>query len=449
MEFLNNIWTFLNTENAEFINISSIPILFFIEIPLTMYMFIYALNIPASRRQKILYVILASLVGTLSNFVIPSPYNVVFNYGMLLLIIIFIFKQNLLKSCIAMILPTIIFVLLGNITLNPFLKFFNVTYDHAFIVPIYRYSYLLVYYGIILSINLLLKYKNIAFSNLDYFDKNNRIMLYTNLLLGLVTIILQLFLTVYYLDTLPIFITFISSLSLLAYFFISIYSLNRVTKLVLTTQALKSAEEYNKSLSILYDNVKGFKHDFDNIVSAIGGYVKTNDIEGLNKYYHQLEEDCQRVNNISALNPNLINNPGVYNLLSIKYHKADSLNIKINLEFFLDLSTLNMKIYEFTRILGILLDNAIESASECDEKQINIKFRNEEHKHRQLIIVENTYNNKDIDLENIFNKGVSGKQNHSGLGLWEIKQILNKNNNLTLYTTKNEKFFKQQLEIYY
>ena len=28
----------------------------------------------------------------------------------------------------------------------------------------------------------------------------------------------------------------------------------------------------------------------------------------------------------------------------------------------------NMKIYEFARILGILLDNAIEASSECEEK---------------------------------------------------------------------------------
>lgn len=35
-----------------------------------------------------------------------------------------------------------------------------------------------------------------------------------------------------------------------------------------------------------------------------------------------------------------------------------------------------------------------------------------------------------------------------GLGLWEIRQILKKHNNLNLYTSKDDKFFKQQLEIY-
>ena len=80
-------------------------------------------------------------------------------------------------------------------------------------------------------------------------------------------------------------------------------------KLTLTTRKLESAEEYNKTLHILHDNVRGFKHDFDNIVTTIGGYVRTNDMKGLENYYIQLEDNCQRVNNLYLLNPEIINNP--------------------------------------------------------------------------------------------------------------------------------------------
>lgn len=114
----------------------------------------------------------------------------------------------------------------------------------------------------------------------------------------------------------------------------------------------------------------------------------------------------------------------------------------------LDLNTLNMKIYEFARILGILLDNAIEASNECDEKIININFRNDTKNNRQLITIENTYQNKDIDMDQIFEKGISGKKNHTGLGLWEVRKIIKKSNNLNLFTSKTDKFFSQQLEIY-
>ena len=107
-----------------------------------------------------------------------------------------------------------------------------------------------------------------------------------------------------------------------------------------------------------------------------------------------------------------------------------------------------MKIYDFTRILGILLDNAIEAANECDKKIINVTFRKDIVNDMLLIIIQNTYANKDVDTETIFQKGISTKENHSGLGLWKVREILMHNNNLNLFTTKNDEFFTQQFEIY-
>ena len=97
------------------------------------------------------------------------------------------------------------------------------------------------------------------------------------------------------------------------------------------------------------------------------------------------------------------------------------------------------------------IDNAIEAAKECDNKLIKVSFRKEDSRHRILVIIENTYNNKDVDTERIFEKGVSSKssETNSGLGLWKVRQILKRNNNLNLFTTKSSDMFKQQIEIYY
>ena len=54
-----------------------------------------------------------------------------------------------------------------------------------------------------------------------------------------------------------------------------------------------------------------------------------------------------------------------------------------------------------------------------------------------------------MDTKIIFEKGISGKENHSGIGLWEVNQIVMKNNNIVLKTTNDDKFFKQELQIYY
>ena len=281
------------------------------------------------------------------------------------------------------------------------------------------------------------------------FDKRTKLTILINLILALLTLIIQAFMTVYYFGSIPIIFSLFNFTLLFAYIFTSFYSLTKAMKLDITTRDLENAESYNNSLTILYDNVRGFKHDFDNMVNIIGGYIQVNDMDGLKKYYSSLEKDCNKVRNVQMLNPNIINNPGIYNLIVSKYKKATDLNILINFEFFFDFNNLHMPIYDFSRVLGILLDNAIEAAKECNEKQVNLVFRESRKQHVQIIIIENTYNNKNINIDKIFEKGFSGKENHTGIGLWEVNKIVMNNNNIVLKTTNDDKFFKQELQIYY
>ena len=448
MELLNNIWNALTTPNECLINILSVPFTF-IEAILSMFLFISILKIKSSKKFKALYIILIYTTSIISNYILPTPFNLILNYLFTLIFIHFIFKTNLLNTVLASTIPIIVFALVGMFIMNPYLSLFNISFNDSLTIPLYRIIYIFIQYSIIFFIYLFFRKNKLSMKIFEDLDKRHKNIIYANLIFGIFTLLVEAIITVYYIDNLPLIITFLSFLSMLAYFSISIYSLTRVMKLASTTQKLQNAEEYNKTLSILHDNVRGFKHDFDNIVTTIGGYVKTNDMEGLKKYYVQLEDDCQKVNNLYVLNPKLINNPGVYSLLTTKYHEAEEKGIKVNMSLLLDLSKLNMKIYEFTRVLGILLDNAIDASSECEEKLMNIIFRDDSKNHRQLITVENTYKDKNVDTEKIFNKGFTGKENHTGLGLWEVRKILNKSKNLNLHTTKNEKYFSQQIEIYY
>ena len=120
----------------------------------------------------------------------------------------------------------------------------------------------------------------------------------------------------------------------------------------------------------------------------------------------------------------------------------------VNLNIFMSFKNIDVKIYELTRILGILLDNAIEAAIDSNLKIIKIEFKKDVPNNRFLLIVKNSYSKKDIDIDSIFEKGVSSKPNNSGLGLWEVKKILNKVQNLNLYTYKDYTYFTQQIELY-
>ncbi len=193
--------------------------------------------------------------------------------------------------------------------LNPYVTILKITTDKLNTIPIYNIGFLLINYIINFVLISILRFRKIKINLFEDVDKKSKQIIYINFVFGIFTLIIQACIIFYYMDKLPIVITFLSCISLLSYLIISIYSLTRVMKLTLTTRKLESAEEYNKTLHILHDSVRGFKHDFDNIVTTIGGYVRTDDMEGLKNYYVQLEDDCQRVNNLYLLNPEIVNNP--------------------------------------------------------------------------------------------------------------------------------------------
>ena len=448
MNILNNIWNAISTPNESLMVAANIILLFF-ELAITYSLISSVFNIKFTLKQKHIYLISTWIVNVFLTYFVPFPFNTIINYLFAFIILFFVMKLGLVKSLIATIFPSIIFSLISYLLVNPYLKILDITFEQASTTVLYRVPYSLSVYLIILFIILLIRYKNITVKVLDDFDKKNKFIITLNFIFGILYILFQGVILVNYLDSLPIQYSLLNVVCSIIYFALSFFTLNKITSLITTEKKLASAEEYNQTLRILHDNVRGFKHDFNNIVTTIGGYVNTDDLDGLRKYYKQLEEDCEKVNNMYLLNPDIINNPGVYNLLTTKYSDALNKHIKVNLTFLLDLKDLHTNIYEFARILGILLDNAIEAASECEEKAINIVFRDDQKNNRNIILVENTYKNKDVNIDNIFGKGVSGKENHTGLGLWEIREILKKNNNQNLYTSKTEKYFSQQLEIYY
>lgn len=448
MEIFNNLIQTLTTPNEDLANMLCNPLIF-IEMYVSMLLFTTILNIKTTRKQRIAYVIVASILGLFSRLLITAPYNTIINILILPFLVYFILKGNLLSSIIAQFIPFVITALIEPFIAKIYLICFGTNYSEAMFTPIYRLFIMLLVYSIMFIIYLICKNFSLTLKSLNSLDKSSKLLLFINSFLGILAISMQYYLVNFYSDNLPLLITIFSLFTLLIYFIISFYSLTRTTKLELTKQDLEETKLYNKTLTILHDNMRCFKHDFNNILQAIGGYIQINDMDGLKNYYKQILKDCDKVNNLYVLSPDVINNPAIYSILASKYYSADAKGITISLDVFLDLNDLKMQVYEFTRILGILLDNAIEASSECEEKIINITIRNEESKHRQVLIISNTYPNKDVDTEKIYEKAYTTKPNNTGLGLREVRKILNKHNNLNLFTTKNNDFFTQQLEIYY
>jgi len=200
-----------------------------------------------------------------------------------------------------------------------------------------------------------------------------------------------------------------------------------------------------KKLTCFCDTTRTFRHDFANIMQAIGGYIQTNDMYDLKEYYNKLIPECFKINNLYRFHSKLMQNAALYSIISNKYNLAEAKNVKMSLDILIDLNLINLDTYHLSKILGILLDNAIEASCEAPAKIINLSFQPLDDK--QLIIVENTYLSKGISTKKIFEKNFSTKQKNSGLGLWEVQKIINKKKNLSLQTEAGKEFFTQKLLI--
>lgn len=447
MEIFQTIWTALTTENELLTNIIVLPVNLLESIINTL-IFTTVLNINISKKQRLKYILIITSMLYLTSIFIPNPYKFFVNLIVIILSIHFILHVSFLKSIICLIIPTLLAIISESLLIRLCMHFFNYDITKFTTYPLYRFLISLSIQILVFLIYLIIKYFKIQFSILENMQNKNKTIFIANFSIAIVTIAVQFFIAGFYIEKLPVYIVILSNLTLVTYLLFSLYSLSKSTQLELTTLNLEQEKEHNRILKLAQDDIRGFRHDFTNIICTIGGYVHTKDMEGLTNYYNQIQKDVVKVNNLTALNPDIINNPAIYALITSKYDKAADLNISMSVEVFTDLNSLPMKIYEFTRILGILLDNAIEAAQECDEKNVYIHIRKDEKHNRQLLIVENTYKDKTIDTDKIFEKNYSTKPKNTGLGLWEVRQILKRNNNLNLYTTKNERLFKQQLEIY-
>ncbi len=449
MNILQTIWSALTTPNESLIKFMAMPLIF-LDVFIGMLFFTTLLNIETTKKRKLIYVLVYGSLAILFNFVIPTSYTVFINIFVWPLMIFFILKTTILKSILSVVLTMSATSLIEFLFSSILFCLFKIDYNLIMTIPLYRTGMSIGIYFIMFLLYLLIKYLKFHIKVFENLNRKTKILLVFNILIILFVIATQFYLVRFYSNTMPFFITFAGILGLLAYSIISIYNLVNISNLEITKRDLESAQMTIHSLTILHDTVRSFKHDFDNIVNSIGGYVINEDMEGLKKYYNQLLEECNKTNNLYALSPAVINHPAIYHILATKYYEADKQNVSIHLNVFLDLNEIEsrMKIYDFTRILGILLDNAIDAAKECDEKIINVTFRKENTNDMIAIIIQNTYNNKDVDTEDIYRKGITSKENHSGLGLWKIRQILMHNNNLNLFTTKDSKFFTQQFEIF-
>ena len=442
-----NLLQILTNENKILINILTI-LLSIPEAYLFSKFFSAILSINTTKRKTTIFILLMTTCTGISLFIKNSLIKDTSILLVFLLLMIYLYKQTIKNAFLSILISYTSVLTCEYITTSMLIQFIHITHEDIMLKPIYYTAGLgltLILMTIIYFLLKLFKAKELKIK--QFFKISISTSIIVNLLLGTLTMIIETYLFSVYVDVISLRLLIVMVLTTLIYFSTSMYSLIRTNILEKTEADLENEKLYNKTLTHLHDNIRGFKHDFDNIVQSIGGYITLNDMEGLTEYYKRLLEDCKMTNNLNLLNPETINNPSIYSLLTNKYYLATEKGINMTFSVFTDLSHINFNMYEFSRILGILLDNAIEAAEESDQKTVNIEFTSDNKK--QLFIISNSCKDTNISTTQIFEKGYSTKNRNSGFGLWHVHKVLEKNTNLDLFTTIKDNVFSQQLAVYY
>ena len=203
-------------------------------------------------------------------------------------------------------------------------------------------------------------------------------------------------------------------------------------------------QNYTDEIVSLYNEIRGFRHDYAGMMVSMQTAIDSQDLQEIDRIYnevfvkanHKLRSDKYTYFDLNNLEDSALRSVIAQSIANARVH-----NIEYTLEVKDIISPLSMELLDLVRVMSILLNNAVEGALESYRKQMEvavIKLDSE-----ILIVIQNSRKNRSIKPEEIFNIGYSTKGINRGIGLNNVKEILEKYDDVILETEIDEERFKQ------
>jgi hypothetical protein len=223
--------------------------------------------------------------------------------------------------------------------------------------------------------------------------------------------------------------------------------------LKISAQENQSLAAYSSNLEKSMDEIKNIKHDVKNIFLTMGNFVERSGDKEMQEFYTKkispFAVDEIAKNDLLGKLAGL-GNEQLKAFMFYKISQAIERDVAVDLDIFAHVPNFepdgkfSVEFIDLVRILGILLDNAIEECVKIPDARIFIKVsRNDE---MISYVIKNTVRQE--VREKGIKPGVSTKGKDRGKGLVNIKNIIGKYNTVLLNSFFSEDCFVQNLVVY-
>lgn len=243
------------------------------------------------------------------------------------------------------------------------------------------------------------------------------------------------------------FITFVFFMSF-AIYGISIWEKKINGEIQYKVFEYQQLENYKNTAERIKNEMDGYINQHFDELKGIEQFIKTQDHQGLKRFLYEdikLQEPKDLMNYALLSSLKNLNSNAMKGLFLRKFHEMETLGIRISLNVNESFDNIEMPDIELCRVVGILLDNALEAAKMSENKAITVESELEEASLRFKI--SNTYDLNVPISKHLRSIGKSTKGEGRGIGLGSLRQILARHSCVRL-ETEIEKGWVNQILIF-
>ena len=214
-------------------------------------------------------------------------------------------------------------------------------------------------------------------------------------------------------------------------FYFSVLFISNKHETKLKEERYLALQRYSGELEQQQSAIRKFKHDYQNILLSLDSFIAEQKWEELEEYYNskiKATSDLISSNEfaLEALSKIKVNE--IKSLFTAKLILAQSMGIDATFEAHEEIDFIPVDSVSLVRMLGIILDNAIEAVAELEEGTLRVAYFRDEHD--IVFIVQNTCR-PDLKLKDIEQPGFSTKGRGRGQGLINLSSLARACSNVT------------------